>query len=832
MDDFLRWLAQWSGVEPEPGSELQFEFANFPTGGLGMLVLMGMALIVIVVGFLYRRDGKNLKGWQRVVLGSLRALAVLAVVLLLLEPNLVTVKRETRPGHTILLVDTSQSMSHIDAWRRDDVQAAAAGWREAGVDDPAAATRLDLLKALLAKDKQAIVQKLAAKNRVQIYGFAGSLGELPMVPPPPPALGPDGEPLPVDPNARPPVPVLDLDKLTADGRATNLGGALRTALDKSRPAEVAAVVFVTDGRRTAGPQGPEIARLLDQRKIPHTFVIGIGDPSETQTVSLTRMEAPSKTPMRDKFQIKATATSQGYDGVAVTAKLIRRDDKGAEVVVRTQQVQIGDSQEAKINWTDLSSDAPGRFVYRTEIVPPDGEPMIAERHTKSAVVEVLGENLRVLLLAGGSNHEFQILRNLLIRDKTIDVSCWLQSADEKFPQEGNEEVRLKNLPEERIDFDPYDVVILIDPDPATLSARFCKHLSEHIVEGGCGLWWVAGEKYMLDALRPEASTRPLADLLPIVPDIEFAERNTYLLGKAYKHPWPYVLTSDGEEGLGAKIMRITDNKDESNLLWRRLPGFHFWFPVSTLKPIAVALATHPSPEFQSGGRNMPVMALQNIGAGRVMFSGTDETYRWRSLYEDAYNTFWVNGIRFLFEGRLQAGNSRLRFLASDDKVELGDAIEIVAEVRDEVLQPLIAESFPVTVEREGESADTLQLVPVEAAPGSYSIRYRPTQLGSFRVRPVEKIGKPVEFEFQVVAAQIEAQGPMDRAELAAIAGATGGELFDTPAQLLAALDRIPSRSATDTFRTPHAIWDGWPTITIVLLLLSVEWLLRKRFNLL
>ena len=73
---------------------------------------------------------------------------------------------------------------------------------------------------------------------------------------------------------------------------------------------------------------------------------------------------------------------------------------------------------------------------------------------------------------------------------------------------------------------------------------------------------------------------------------------------------------------------------------------------------------------------------------------------------------------------------------------------------------------------------------------------------------------------------------MDRAELAAIAGATGGELFDTPAQLLAALDRIPSRSVTDTFRTPHAIWDGWPTITIVLLLLSVEWLLRKRFNLL
>jgi hypothetical protein len=123
-------------------------------------------------------------------------------------------------------------------------------------------------------------------------------------------------------------------------------------------------------------------------------------------------------------------------------------------------------------------------------------------------------------------------------------------------------------------------------------------------------------------------------------------------------------------------------------------------------------------------------------------------------------------------------------------------------------------------------------VPVESVPGSYSLRYRPTQLGAFRVRPADKIGRSVEIGFQVVAAQIERQGPADRAELAAIAAATGGELFDTPLALLQALDRIPSRSATDTFRTPHAVWDGWPTIVFVLAVLSLEWLLRKRFNLL
>jgi len=831
MDDLLRWLAGWRGIELEPGGDLQFEFANFPTGGLGLLVLLGIAAAVVAIGFMYRRDGEHLSGWQRALLGSLRALAVLAVISLLLEPNLVSVKREVREGHTILLVDTSQSMSHVDAWRRDAVQRARSGWVEVGVQDPSRATRLELVKALLAADEQALVQKLAAKNRVQLYGFDGSISDLPVVPSPP-DLGPGVASGPAASDRSAPAPSLDLEKLVADGRSSNLGGALRAALDRSRPAEIAAVVLVTDGRRTAGAQGAEIARLLEQRKIERMFVLGVGDPSETQTVAMTRIEAPAKVFQRDPYEMKATVTSQGYDDVAVTARLVRVDEQGVEAVVGTQQVQIGESQQATVHWKDLTSEAPGRFIYRAEVLPPDGAAMVAERHTKAASVEVLGERLRLLLMAGGSSHEFQILRNLLIRDKTIDVSCWLQSADEDFPHEGNEGVRIQRLPEERADLDPYDVVVLIDPDPTRLTRRFCENLGKHVVEGGCGMWWVAGEQHTLDALRPNASTQPIADLLPITPDVEFAERKMLGLGKAFPRPWRYRLTSDGRDGLGAKVMRLNEDKDVSNLLWDRIPGFHFWFPVAGLKPIATSLAGHPSPEFRVGGKDMPVIALQKLGAGRVLFLGTDETYRWRSIYEDAYNRFWVNGVRYLFEGRLQAGNSQLRLLCSDDKIDLGDAVELVAEAKDAALQPLIEEAFAVTVGLEGQVSEAVDLAPVEARPGSYSLRYRPTQLGTYRVRPVEKAGKSVEVSFQVVPARVESQGPMGRSELAALVGASGGALYETPAELIAALDDIPSRSATDTFRTPHAVWDDWPTITIVLLLLSIEWLLRKRFNLL
>ena len=192
----------------------------------------------------------------------------------------------------------------------------------------------------------------------------------------------------------------------------------------------------------------------------------------------------------------------------------------------------------------------------------------------------------------------------------------------------------------------------------------------------------------------------------------------------------------------------------------------------------------------------------------------------------------MNGLRYLFEGRMHAGNSRIRLAVNDDKIDLGEAVDLRADVKDETLQPYVAETFEVTIEREGQNGENVTMAAIEGQPGSFELQFRPTVLGSFRVRPVQKIGKPVEVAFQVTAAQIEREGPMDRAELSAIASAVGGELLDTPAQLLAALDRIPSRSATDTFRTPHAIWDGWATVAFLLVILSVEWLLRKRFNLL
>ena len=259
---------------------------------------------------------------------------------------------------------------------------------------------------------------------------------------------------------------------------------------------------------------------------------------------------------------------------------------------------------------------------------------------------------------------------------------------------------------------------------------------------------------------------------------------------------------------------------------------HFWFQVRRAKPVATVIAEHTNPELARGGKNMPMVAVQNVGAGRVLWNGSDETYRWRSIRPHAYERFWVKGIRYLFEGRIQSGNSRLSLTVDADRIDLGEAVTIAAQAKTETLQPLVAERYEVVVERDGVPGETLALTPVEAVPGAYELRWRPTELGNYRIRPAQRVGRAVEVGLQVVPARVERRGPMDRAELAAIAAAPGGELFETPEALLGALDRVPARTVIDTIRTPHALWDGWFTVLFVVAVLAIEWILRKRFNLL
>jgi hypothetical protein len=85
-------------------------------------------------------------------------------------------------------------------------------------------------------------------------------------------------------------------------------------------------------------------------------------------------------------------------------------------------------------------------------------------------------------------------------------------------------------------------------------------------------------------------------------------------------------------------------------------------------------------------------------------------------------------------------------------------------------------------------------------------------------------------ELAVVAPEDERRDPRaDRAALAACAAACGGQVFDDPAPLLAALPAdLGHGESTDDDR---GLWDtGW-TLALLCLLLAIDWAIRRRHRL-
>src|SRR5690606_22322246 len=169
----------------------------------------------------------------------------------------------------------------------------AAGWRAVGVTEPGGTARIDLVRHLLDRDGQRLLEKLRARNDVLVYGFSGSLDELGTLPLVRRGAGDAGAAAPPA-DAPPGEPPFDLSELGATGSYSNIGGAVREALGRSAASNVAGIVLFSDGRRNLGAQGPEVRRLLEHRGVPTTVVVPVGDPSPTRRLRLVRIEAPEK----------------------------------------------------------------------------------------------------------------------------------------------------------------------------------------------------------------------------------------------------------------------------------------------------------------------------------------------------------------------------------------------------------------------------------------------------------------------------------------------------------------------------------------------------------
>ena len=286
-------------------------------------------------------------------------------------------------------------------------------------------------------------------------------------------------------------------------------------------------------------------------------------------------------------------------------------------------------------------------------------------------------------------------------------------------------------------------------------------------------------------------------------------------------------------GLASPGMQLGDSPEESRRIWESLPPLYWLMELPELRPGARVLAEHPT-RVGPDGRRLPVFCFQYVGAGKVLFHATDETWRWRYRIGDLYFArYWVQTLRWLCHAKLaEAGRPVSLSVDRRDYVE-GEPVLLRARFADARRAPAEDDGVTAIIERAGRRTDQLRLHRTALGQAVFEgslDRLRPGDYHAWIASP-SLSSAAVAVDFSVAPPHGELTDVRaDAAEMRRAAELTGGRYYPfTSADEL--LDDLPrGRQVPIESLPPRPLWNRWPVLALFLGLLAAEWILRKRWG--
>jgi hypothetical protein len=813
---------------PEPAQEFIWE--NMPAGVGVFLLIIAIAALLYGVFYLYQREIDTASRPVKVFLAVVRAAVLVILAVIFLGPSLISVKTRTVHPVIALLRDASQSINFSDRYLDSTSAAGAAQLLHKTPEEIAAArpTRAQLIDAAIAQDNQKLLRDLVRKGRVRIVDFDQQSNTVEL------RSAASGEAVKKEAestdNAAAPLPALK-----AEGRGTDIAAAIREAIAADNPA---AIILFTDGQHTGKDDPREAAREAKAKGVP-LLIVSVGDPSRPKDLKVAKVYVRPQIWSDEPFEVEAKIVAQGIDGGEAEVELIEKrisetdSTPSAGTVVARKSVTIppnGGSITAQFSHTVKEV---GKYVYSVKVVEVEDEISTDDNQLDSQVAKVLSrEKIRVLLVAGAPTWEFRMVEKLLAREKSMLVSCWLQTLDEGRSQEGTKTIT--HLPVTKEELFWYDVVLLFDPNPQEFDKEWIDLLKQFVGDHAGGALYMAGPKFTGKMLTMNR-TKTLRDLLPVrfgdVAAMEIAEMLT-----TNSQSWPLKVAPSG---MDHPVMTFYADRQQTQQRWETLPGIFWSFPSEQPKPTAQVLVEHSDPTLKKVEGSRPLMVSGRYGAGQVLYLGFNGTWRWRKAGSQAefFDRFWIQAVRFLVESRSLEGRRRGNVATDRDRYEIGDKVTITAQLQDTSYQPLTNEKVEAQLQVEGEAPQTVQLLLLPNQPGAYEAAFIPRKTGqhklTVRIPGSASEDGAIEAPFQVELPSVEtSQVWLNEPLLRDLADLSGGKYL-TINQVGDLAAAVPDKTETVEIRSPPVpLWDkDWVLYTLVALL-AIEWAVRKRNKLL
>jgi von Willebrand factor type A domain len=833
----LLWLAGYNDLRDlPPGGKVQLELTNLPTSWVVFVLIAVIAALLYAIYYLYRREMAGCPTWVKMVLATIRAAAMLLLVFILLNPALIYYRYRTDHPALIVARDASLSMNTRDSYQDPSAATSVAKLLGKSPEDirKQKPTRVEIVNKALTRDNLKFLAALSARGKVRALNFSDHVDKVDAR-----AAKTEstkgvksemGQPREAEEPTIKPLP-----ELTADGPGTDIWGAIREALATESPS---AIVMFTDGQHTGKDDPRAAAREARDRGIP-LLIVGVGDPSRPRNLKATDLYVRQQVWQDEPFEIDAMVVAQGLEAREVRVELIEQKISDADgtagpgTVVATQQLAIPEAGGRMRVQFSHSVKESGKFKYTVKVETVDDELDEADNETPSAEAKVLSrERVRVLLVAGAPTWEFRLVQKLLARDKTITVSCWLQTLDEERAQEGTRQITRLPITKEEMFY--YDVVMLFDPNPQEFDAPWVELLKSFVGEHSGGLLFMAGPKHsgrMLTSPR----TSEMQKLMPVsFGDVGALEIAALL--STNQRAWPLKVVAANADH---PVMRFYPDRAETLQRWETLPGIFWSFPSQEPKPAATVLLEHSDPTLRSVEGSRPLLVAGRYGSGHTLYLGFNGTWRWRRAGRQAefFDKFWIQSVRYLVEGRSLEGRRRGYVQADRDRYEVGERITVTSRLQDAAYNPLVAPKAEATLQVGSESPEAVILMPVSNQPGTFAATLTAKKTGrhSLRVRTAvaEAEGATIETSFDVVLPSVETnQVWLDEPLLRELAETSSGKYFNID-QLDQLASAVPDKTRQIEVRDPpDPLWDVRGMMFLLVGLLGVEWVARKRYKLL
>ncbi len=589
------------------------------------------------------------------------------------------------------------------------------------------------------------------------------------------------------------------DSLKFKGQATDISKAIRRLIPNNDK-NYRAGIIISDGAFNVGNNPLYDVNVLDKP----LYVIGIGDSTQPKDLALQSIITNEIAYLDNPVPVSVNLKSSGFSEGQLKVRLLENGQQIGE-----QQLNISEAMQTfSVNF-EYKPKQEGDQKLTATVEPIAGE-ITKKNNSYSEYVKVLKNKRKIAIFAGSPSPDVSFLHNTLKLEKGVEVQLFVQKKGATYYDKEPTPAILKDV----------EMYFLVGFPIASTSDGTMQMLKTELAAGKPIF-------YMSSSMISYPKLAQLEDYLPF----------KTLSGNAQE----FAVVPDFVPTASAHpILRITGG-DKDLDMWNTLPPLFRCEHYVTVKPESEKIAGAKINNTPLKDPLILTRVFQNQKSIAVLASGL---YRWKLLgYAgeiskgnqeaiDLYQVFIQNSMRWL---SVDQNNKSITIKTTKRNYTTGEKVGVVAQVYDAAYSPIDDAKVSVKISSKNQKRDVIlnsmgngrYYADVEGMPeGDYSF-------SGEVFKGANKLGED-KGRFSIGELALEYQNLSMNAPLLRDMAYRSGGKFYVPDNCTSILDDIKKHKTfvdrSITVRNEYALWSLAWVLGLVLLLLTIEWTIRKRLG--